>query len=278
MINSEIKAYLHDFAADDRKKVVVLTGAGISAESGIPTFRGPEGYWRAGSINYKPQEIGTLKMFKQSPKEVWKWFLFRKTVCDNAQPNPGHVAVAQMEKMLGSARFTLATQNVDGLHLRAGNTLRNTLLIHGDLTHVRCSRPCRKEPMPFPKGFAPKTRETDISDEEWELLKCPHCGALTRPHVLWFDEYYNQEYYKYNTALTRTANANLLIIIGTSGATNLPMSMYNTALDEDVQIMLINLDENLFTRSLELQGGGFILMGKSGEILPEVVNIMRESI
>jgi len=278
MINSEIKAYLHDFAADDLKKVVVLTGAGISAESGIPTFRGPEGYWRSGSVNYKPQEIGTLKMFKQSPKEVWKWFLFRKTVCDNAQPNPGHVAVAQMEKMLGSARFTLTTQNVDGLHLRAGNTLRNTLLIHGDLTHVRCSRPCRKEPMPFPKGFAPKTRETDISDEEWELLKCPHCGALTRPHVLWFDEYYNEDYYKYNTALSRTANASLLIIIGTSGATNLPMSMYNTALDEDVQIMLINLDENLFTRSLKLQGGGFILMGKSGEILPEIVSIMRESI
>ncbi|OJJ19162.1 hypothetical protein BKI52_20330 [marine bacterium AO1-C] len=278
MINSEIKAYLHDFAASDQKKVVVLTGAGISAESGIPTFRGSEGYWQAGSINYKPQEIGTLKMFKQSPKEVWKWFLFRKTVCDNAQPNAGHVAVAEMEKMLGSARFTLATQNVDGLHLRAGNTLRNTLLIHGDLTHVRCSRPCRKEPMPFPKGFAPKTRETDISDEEWELLKCPHCGALTRPHVLWFDEYYNEEYYKYNTALTRTVNADLLIIVGTSGATNLPMSMYNTALDEDVQIMLVNLDENLFTRSLKLQGGGFILMGKSGEILPEVVSIMRESI
>ncbi len=278
MINSQIKAYLHDFAADDLKKVVVLTGAGISAESGIPTFRGPEGYWKAGSINYQPQEIGTLKMFKQSPKEVWKWFLFRKTVCDNAQPNPGHVAVAEMEKLLGGARFTLATQNVDGLHLRAGNTFRNTLLIHGDLTHVRCSRPCRKEPMPFPTGFAPKTRETDISDEEWELLKCPHCGALTRPHVLWFDEYYNEDYYRYNTALSRTRNASLLIIVGTSGATNLPMSMYNTALDEDVKIMLINLDENFFTRSLKLQGGGFILMGKSGEILPEVLSIMKESI
>lgn len=278
MINSTIKAYLHDFAADDLKKVVVLTGAGISAESGIPTFRGPEGYWKAGSVNYKPQEIGTMKMFKQSPKEVWKWYLFRKTVCDNAQPNPGHVAVAEMEKMLGGTRFTLATQNVDGLHLRAGNTLRNTLLIHGDLTHVRCSRPCRTDLMPFPTGFEPKTRETDISDEEWELLKCPHCGALTRPHVLWFDEYYNQEYYSYNTALSRTANADLLIIVGTSGATNLPMSMYNTALDEDVKIMLINLDENFFTRSLKLQGGGFIVMGKSGEILPEVVSIMRESI
>lgn len=277
MISSELKAYLQHFAASDQMKMVVLTGAGISAESGIPTFRGKEGYWRAGSVNYKPQEIGTLQMFRENPREVWKWFLFRHTVCNNASPNPGHEAVADMEKLLGT-RFTLVTQNVDGLHFRAGNSFRNTLLIHGDLTHVRCSKPCRTEPMPFPTGIGPKTRESDISDEEWELLKCPHCGSLTRPHVLWFDEYYNEEYYKYKTTLNKTENTDLLIIVGTSGATNLPNRMYHKALQAGKQIIVINLESNIFSRTLEANQTGHVLLGKSGEILPEILQVFKDTI
>ncbi|WP_299459378.1 Sir2 family NAD-dependent protein deacetylase [uncultured Microscilla sp.] len=279
MISSELKAYLHEFAANDQAKMVVLTGAGISAESGIPTFRGKEGYWKIGSVNYQPQDIGTMKMFKQSPQEVWKWYLFRHTVCNNAQPNPGHYAVAEMEKVLGGKRFTLVTQNVDGLHFRAGSTFKNTLLIHGDLTHVRCSKDsCDTELLPFPKGIAPKNRESDISPEEWELLKCVNCGALTRPHVLWFDEYYNEKYYKYETALHKNKEADLLIVVGTSGATNLPNKMYYNALNNNKQIVVVNLDSSIFSRTLEANQTGHVLLGKSGEILPEILAAIKDTI
>lgn len=278
MISSELKAYLHEFAANDQAKMVVLTGAGISAESGIPTFRGKEGYWKVGSVNYQPQQIGTYAMFKENPKEVWKWYLFRQTVCNASEPNAGHYAVAEMEKILGGKRFTLVTQNVDGLHFRAGNTLKNTLLIHGDLTHVRCSRPCTKELLPFPEGIAPKTRDSDISDEEWERLKCPKCGALTRPHVLWFDEYYNEEYYKYETALHRNKAADLLIVVGTSGATNLPNKMYYNALNNDKQIVVVNLESSIFSRTLEANQTGHVVLGKSGEVLPEILAAIKDTI
>jgi len=94
--------------------ITLLTGAGVSAESGIPTFRGREGYWTVGSKNYQPSGIATLSMLQQNPKEGWKWFLFRRGFCEAATPNPGHLAIAQMEERLGS-RFRLITQNVDGL-------------------------------------------------------------------------------------------------------------------------------------------------------------------
>ena len=278
MISSELRAYLHQFAENDQAKMVVLTGAGISAESGIPTFRGKEGYWKAGSVNYQPQEIGTLRMFKENPNEVWKWFLFRHTVCRKAEPNVGHYAVAEMEKLLGSTRFTLATQNVDGLHLRAGNSFRNTLLIHGDLTHVRCSKPCTPEPLPFPEGIGDKTRESEITAKEWELLKCPHCGSLTRPHVLWFDEFYSEEYYKYETAIHRGKAADLLIVVGTSGATNLPNTMYYNALNNEKQIVVVNLESNIFSRTLEANKTGHVLLGKSGDILPEILQTLKDTI
>ena len=126
MFTPFLKEVLADFFHSD-KKITILTGAGISAESGIPTFRGTEGYWRIGSTNYKPQTIGTYEMFRKQPEEVWKWFLFRKTVCQKAQPNSGHEAVVELEKVFQD-RFTLITQNVDGLHLRAGNSLDRTFL------------------------------------------------------------------------------------------------------------------------------------------------------
>ncbi len=100
-------------------KVVALTGAGISAESGIPTFRGTDGYWVVGSRNYMPQEMATREMFERAPEEVWRWYLYRFGVCRHAAPNAGHAALVRLERALGD-RFTLVTQNIDGLHRRAG--------------------------------------------------------------------------------------------------------------------------------------------------------------
>ncbi|MEL6134444.1 MAG: Sir2 family NAD-dependent protein deacetylase, partial [Bacteroidota bacterium] len=198
MISEALREQLIQFYKS-KKRLIILTGAGVSAESGIPTFRGPEGYWKVGSRNYMPQEIGTQEMFRREPQEVWKWYLFRRTVCQEARPNPGHEAIATLEKMMGD-RLTLITQNVDGLHLRAGNSLDRTYLIHGSLEYVRCSVPCSSKLYPFPQGISPKDRDSDVTEDEWKALACPNCGAMTRPHILWFDEYYNEEYFKFKSS------------------------------------------------------------------------------
>ncbi|HET7754400.1 MAG TPA: Sir2 family NAD-dependent protein deacetylase, partial [Anaeromyxobacteraceae bacterium] len=111
-------------------RVLALTGAGISAESGIPTFRGAEGYWVVGSKNYMPQEMATRAMFEVAPEEVWRWYLYRFGICRHAQPNAGHEALVAIDRALAE-RFHLVTQNIDGLHLRAGATPERTYCIHG---------------------------------------------------------------------------------------------------------------------------------------------------
>src|SRR5690349_5981910 len=122
-----------------RGRVVALTGAGISAESGIPTFRGEEGYWVVGSRNYMPQEMATREMFERRPDEVWRWYLYRFGVCRAAQPNAGHRALVDLERAIGD-RFILVTQNIDGLHRRAGS--QRVFAIHGDAAYVRCAAEC----------------------------------------------------------------------------------------------------------------------------------------
>ena len=127
---------LEDIFSDPEKQITVMTGAGISAESGIPTFRGPEGFWTIGSKNYHPQEMATYAMFKQNPDEVWKWYLYRLGICKDAEPNAGHFTISDMEQKLQD-RFTLITQNVDNLHLQAGNSEQRTLQIHGNVFFMR---------------------------------------------------------------------------------------------------------------------------------------------
>ncbi len=121
-----------------KSRLTVMTGAGISAESGIPTFRGPEGYWTVGSRSYHPQEMATFAMFRRRPDDVWQWYLHRATVCHQAEPNTGHIAIVALETLFGD-RFTLITQNVDGLHLRAairpGGPTRSTAMFS------RCDAP-----------------------------------------------------------------------------------------------------------------------------------------
>ena len=134
------RALLADLARSGGS-IVVLTGAGISAESGIPTFRGPDGYWTVGSRNYRAEELATMQAFSRLPREVWGWYLYRHAVCAAAAPNPAHEALVELENTWMD-RFTLVTQNVDGLHLRAGNSPERTYQIHGNLNRVRCAREC----------------------------------------------------------------------------------------------------------------------------------------
>ncbi|MBI3725636.1 RNA polymerase subunit sigma, partial [bacterium] len=181
-------------------KVLVLTGAGISAESGIPTFRGEEGYWKVGSRNYHPEELATHEAFLRMPDEIWAWYLHRRSVCRAASPNPAHRALVRLEEALGE-RFALVTQNVDGLHLRAGSSPARTLEIHGNIDFVRCSGSCSlRSPVPrelsldWPRG-------KPLGDEDRKLLRCARCGESARPHVLWFHEYYEEELYRSTSAL-----------------------------------------------------------------------------
>jgi len=241
-----VNEYIQSLLSDSSKNIVVLTGAGISAESGIPTFRGPEGYWTIGSKDYHPQEMATYAMFQQQPDEVWKWYLYRLSICRNAKPNDGHHALVKLEQKLGE-RFTLITQNIDNLHIRAGNTLERTLQIHGNITSMRCSEDCQSRLYLLPLDVFPREKEQPLSEQDKLLLRCPDCGDRTRPHVLWFDEYYDEHYFKYETALKKAEQTDLLIIAGTSGATTLPMHIATTVFQQDKSIIDINIEENPFS-------------------------------
>jgi NAD-dependent deacetylase len=262
-----------EFAAGDGR-LVVLTGAGISAESGIPTFRGPEGYWTVGSREYRPEEMATFHMFSQNPDEVWQWYLYRLGVCRGADPNPGHAAVRRMEEILGD-RFLLLTQNVDGLHLRAGNSMERTYQIHGNIEFVRCANECSRDIRPLPEAVKPKTKEEPLTDADREALACPGCGEMSRPHVLWFDEYYDEEHYRFNSSIEAAAAADLLISVGTSGATNLPMQVGTLAAGKGALLVDVNPNSNPFSE-MALRTGGHFCQGPSGEILPGMAKALAK--
>lgn len=257
-------------------RITVLTGAGISAESGIPTFRGPEGYWTVGSREYRPEEMATLAMFTRDPWEVWAWYIYRWTVCKNADPHPGHQAVVKMEKIFKD-RFRLVTQNVDGLHLRAGNSPDRTFQIHGNLHFVRCAKGCTADLFPFPQGIPDKGKNQPVTPEEKERLTCPRCGGLTRPHVLWFDECYNEIHFRAESAMAWAAATELLLVVGTAGATNLPMQIGGMISRNPHAILMdINPTDNPFHRLARNHGRGIALDGPAGIHLPELVAMWQD--
>jgi NAD-dependent deacetylase len=256
-----------------RQRMVVLTGAGVSAESGIPTFRGSDGFWRIGSRVYQPQEIATMETFREYPEKVWQWYLYRLGLCRDAAPNAGHRAIAAMENTLID-RFTLITQNVDGLHLLAGNTQARTLQIHGNLSFMRCARECTPSVRPLPLDGGPRDRDTPLSESEAEQLHCPSCGGWARPHVLWFDEIYNEHYYRAESALGAADRASLLLVVGTSGATNLPNRIVYQVARRGGTIVEVNIDPSPFSRLVTNSPGGAFIQAPSGEVLPEMAAIL----
>jgi NAD-dependent protein deacetylase/lipoamidase len=267
----ELARILED-ARRSRGPVVALTGAGISAESGIPTFRGSEGYWVVGSSNYMPQEMATNEMFSRAPEEVWRWYLYRFGVCKDAQPNAGHRALVDLEHALGD-RFHLVTQNIDGLHLRAGASPARTSCIHGDASLVRCAGSCSSDKLPLP-DMGTRGGETAFTSADRARLSCPRCGGWLRPHVLWFDEYYDEENYRMNTALRAASSAALLVVVGTSGATNLPMRIGELALRRGTPIVDVNVEENPFSELCRATVNGFFARGAACERLPEIVRAL----
>ena len=257
------------------RRITVLTGAGISAESGIPTFRGEEGYWTVGSSEYTAQEMATYRMFRQNPEEVWSWYLYRMEICRQAAPNAGHVALKEMEDLVND-RFALVTQNVDGLHLQAGSSVERTYQIHGNIFQMRCAEDCSEALFPIPSDLYGKKKGDGFGDAEDKLLRCPRCSGLTRPHVLWFDEAYNEMYYRYQSALAIAEQTELLIIVGTSGSTNLPTQVAGLVNRNDGILLNIDIERNLFTNLAEGSRHGMFLKESSETALPRLVNLMKE--
>lgn len=184
--------------------VVALTGAGVSAESGVPTFRGEDGLWR----HYRPEELATPHAFARDPALVWEWYDWRRGLIAACRPNPAHVTLADMEARLPD--FTLITQNVDGLHRLAGS--QRLLELHGDIWRMRCTR-----------------QATSFEDRTSPLPemppRCPDCGALLRPDVVWFGESLPSDVLQ--AACAACAACDLMLVVGTSAlvqpAASLPL-------------------------------------------------------
>lgn len=176
------------------KRVVVLTGAGISAESGVPTFRGAGGLWK----NYRPDELATPEAFARDPRLVWEWYEWRRELIRGVRPNDAHDALAWFEREIdGRCGFSLVTQNVDGLHPRSGS--RHTIELHGNIFRARCVREGTRTELPEPLAELPP--------------RCG-CGSLLRPDIVWFGE----PVHLIGDAMSEASQADVMLVIGTSGA------------------------------------------------------------
>lgn len=175
------------------QSITVLTGAGISAESGVPTFRGSDGLWK----NFRPEKLATLEAFQADPCLVWEWYDWRRKLIEPIEPNPAHYVLVGMENQ--TEQFTLITQNIDGLHHKAGS--QNVLEIHGNIWKVQCTKcQCLSHNSEVPIQILPT---------------CHQCGGLLRPKVVWFGETLPAK--ELAAAQLAATHCDLMFIIGTSG-------------------------------------------------------------
>jgi len=222
------------------KQIVVLTGAGISAESGIPTFRGEEGLWK----QYRAEDLATPIAFIKDPKLVWEWYDWRRGIIASKKPNAGHKILGRWEKIFPN--FILITQNIDGLHQKAGS--KNILELHGNIWKVRCTEE------------RTITENHDIPLEEIPP-HCPDCGALLRPHVVWFGESLSSSVlYK---AFQVSSSCEIIFSIGTSAVVQPAASLPLAAAEANAKIVEINPGPTPLTSYAD-----FSFRGKAGEILP----------
>jgi NAD-dependent deacetylase len=220
--------------------VAVLTGAGISAESGVPTFRGAGGLWR----EYRAEDLARPEAFARDPKLVWEWYMWRRSVVARAEPNAGHRALAALERRLG-AGFTLITQNVDGLHDRAGS--KRILKVHGDIWITRCTR-CAYQFL-------------DRTVEYTGVPACPECGAMLRPGVVWFGE--GLPRLVWEDAERAVHGCRVLIVAGTSAQVYPAAGLIDLAPGATIEI---NIDETAYTPGVTVS-----LRGPCGELLPALL-------
>lgn len=237
--------------------LVVLTGAGVSKESGVPTFRDAmDGLW----AQFDPQELATPAAFKANPKMVWDWYEYRRTLVNKVKPNKGHLAIAALEDML--PEVVVITQNIDGLHQAAGSS--DVIALHGDIRRHKCSDNCEGDPTLI-----------DISKLEWDRESgpppCPHCGKNVRPDVVWFTERLPLD--ALNRANDLSSKADVMLVVGTSGLVQPAASMpYRTKRWNSGFIIDVNPQEDTITPLADLY-----INAPSGEALPLIVRAMREA-
>ena len=216
--------------------VAILTGAGVSAESGVPTFRGPGGLWR----DYRPEQLATPEAFARDPKLVWQWYDWRRQVLAKLEPNAAHRALA-------ARPLTLVTQNVDGLHERAGS--RGVIKLHGDIWTVRC----------LDCGESRR-------DDTVPLVELPPrcaCGGMLRPGVVWFGESLPQP--EWHAAEAAVQGCDVLLVVGTSAVVYPAAGLISLA--RRARVIEVNLEETPVSKLVDAS-----LRGKAGEILPELLS------
>lgn len=238
---------------DSKTWLLVLTGAGVSAESGVPTFRGMDGLWE----NHPIEDVASPQGFQKDPLLVWRFYSQRRAGAAAVKPNPGHDALVAWERHLGD-RFLLATQNVDGLHLRAGS--QRVVEMHGNLFKTRCSM-CSRAPFEDTTVYAAGT-----------VPGCKDCGGLLRPHIVWFGEYLDPEDLQRIEAFARrgvrSGGRLVFLAAGTSGLVYPAAGIVDNVRAAGGETWLVNLDPAQNSGSFE-----HVVTGKSGEVLPKLAKL-----
>ncbi len=231
--------------------LLVLTGAGISAESGIPTFRGKDGLWN----RYDPQDLATPEALQRNPRLVWTWYNWRRGLILQARPNPGHRALADLERLFGD-RFLLVTQNVDGLHQRAGS--QRVVELHGNIFQERCLS-CGLE------------RQAErVYPEEALPPRCPRCGGLMRPGVVFFGEMLPTA--ALDQALAAAQRADTVLVVGTSAVVYPAAALPYEVRNHGGRILEVNPRATPLTPLAEVS-----LRALAGQVLPELVRHLQEA-
>lgn len=233
------------------RHVAVLTGAGISAESGIPTFRDEDGLWE----RFKPEELANVRAFLRNPELVQKWYEHRRAVAEERSPNPGHRALAELETLVD--RFTLVTQNVDNLHRRAGS--RRVVELHGNITRsycIDCEDSASEDVMrPIAEG---------------KRAICPSCGGLIRPDVVWFGEMLPVE--AMQAASDAADEAEVFLSIGTSAVVYPAAGIPLQAKAAGAYVAEINIEPSAIADELDE-----VVLGPAGRVLPALVEAVRSN-
>ena len=227
------------------KKIIFVTGAGISQESGIPTFRGKDGIWR----NYDAMKLATIDAFFDNPKLVWEWYNERRRNIFKAKPNLGHIAIAELESFLN---VVVLTQNIDGLHQRAGSS--KVLELHGSIVKIKCSICDYKD-------------ETRIDFTSFPPL-CK-CGNILRPDVVWFGESLPQDVWK--EAIIQASSCDIMFIVGTSLVVSPANTLPIYARKNGALLIEINPDKTIMTSEMDLS-----IQATSTETLPKLVSVFKK--
>jgi len=231
------------------KKITILTGAGISKASGIPTFRGKNGLWS----KYSPSELATYQAFTKNPKLVWQWYNYRKKIIKAAKPNAAHYAISELEQIFKD-NFTLITQNIDSLHRQAGN--KNILELHGNIFETKCL-------------ICDKIYFDDTIYEDDELPpKCKFCGGKVRPNVVWFGENLDRDIL--DQAMAASAQCDVFLCVGTSGVVQPAASLPKIASDIRAFVVEINVEYSGVSIYADE-----VIIGKAEEILPKIVDLVK---